>query len=176
MRNTHKGFTLVETLVAIFIISIAIVATMASAQRALQTSYYARDQVVGFFLADEGMEIVQNIRDSNFKSGNHWLTNIIATDAAVNSVSTFCVDITTNTRQLKTAGGAGCPVDGRLYQTTAGKYTHDNAGNKMTIYKRLISVKRVSEQEIQITVSLKWKTGSMAEREFKFYKSLLNWK
>ncbi|HRH26476.1 MAG TPA: prepilin-type N-terminal cleavage/methylation domain-containing protein [Candidatus Paceibacterota bacterium] len=176
MRNTHKGFTLIETLVAIFIISIAIVATMSSAQRALQTSYYARDQVVGFFLADEAMEIVQNIRDSNFKSGNHWLTGIIATDAAVNSESVFCTDITTNSRQLKLVGTAGCPVDGRLYQTSAGKYTNVSTGNNITIFKRQLSVKRISEQEIQITVSLKWKTGSMAEREFKFYKSLLNWK
>ena len=60
-----KGFTLVETLVAISILMIAIVGPMTIAQNGLSSSIYAREQFIAQFLAQDALEYVRNVRDNN---------------------------------------------------------------------------------------------------------------
>lgn len=62
---SQKGMTLIETLVAITILSVAIVAPMTLTMQSLSSAYYARDQVVMFNLAQEAIESVRGIRDGN---------------------------------------------------------------------------------------------------------------
>jgi prepilin-type N-terminal cleavage/methylation domain-containing protein len=59
-----KGFTLVETLVAITILLLAITGTMTTAQKGLQSAQYANEQVTAVFLAQEAIEAVRQYRDS----------------------------------------------------------------------------------------------------------------
>src|SRR3972149_102217 len=61
--NLSRGFTLIETLVAISLLSIAIVAPMSLTSQSLTAAYYARDQVTAFNLAQEGLEAVRAFRD-----------------------------------------------------------------------------------------------------------------
>ncbi|MBI2475887.1 MAG: type II secretion system protein [Candidatus Taylorbacteria bacterium] len=60
-----RGFSIVETIVAIAILSVVVVAPLTLAQRGLNSSIYARDQVTAFYLAQEAIEYVRNIRDNN---------------------------------------------------------------------------------------------------------------
>ena len=62
-RNTERGFTLVETLVAITILLIVIVGPMTIASRGMQTAFYAGDQTTAIYLAQEGIEHIQRLRD-----------------------------------------------------------------------------------------------------------------
>ena len=61
-----KGFTLVETLVAISVIMVAIIGPFVSIQRALVDSYISRDELIGNSLAQEGVDYVRSIRDGNY--------------------------------------------------------------------------------------------------------------
>src|SRR5665213_1019796 len=61
----QRGFTLVETLAAISLITIAIVAPMALTVQSLQAAYYARDQITASNLAQEGIEAIRSVRDGN---------------------------------------------------------------------------------------------------------------
>ena len=63
-KNFKKGFTLIETMVAITVLMTAIVGPMEIASKALFSSYYARDQITAYYLAQEGIEIVRAKRDS----------------------------------------------------------------------------------------------------------------
>ncbi len=64
--TAHKrGFTLIETLVAVSLLVIAIVAPMSLVSQALTTAYYARDQVAAYSLAQDGIESVRAVRDGN---------------------------------------------------------------------------------------------------------------
>ena len=58
-----KGYSLVEVLVAIAILMLAIVGAMTIASKGLQSSFYAREQNIAFFLAQEGTEAVMTIRN-----------------------------------------------------------------------------------------------------------------
>ena len=59
----NSGFTLIETLVAISLLSVSIVAPMALASQSLAAAYYARDQITAYHLAQEAIEAMRSIRD-----------------------------------------------------------------------------------------------------------------
>lgn len=64
--STTQGFTLVETLVAITIITLAMVGPLYAVERSLTASYIGRDQLTASALAQEGVEYVRGIRDGNY--------------------------------------------------------------------------------------------------------------
>ncbi len=64
-QKKDKGFTIIETLVAITILMIAIAGPMTIAHRGLMASIYARDQVTASLLAQDAMEYLKNLRSRN---------------------------------------------------------------------------------------------------------------
>jgi prepilin-type N-terminal cleavage/methylation domain-containing protein len=73
----EKGFTLVETLIAISILMIAIASPINLAQKALSSAVLSRDQMTASFLAQDGLEAVKNLRDQIAISDNgntNWLS------------------------------------------------------------------------------------------------------
>jgi prepilin-type N-terminal cleavage/methylation domain-containing protein len=63
-RKLQRGFTILETLVAISILVLALTAPLAIVSQALRSSYYARDQVTAYYLAQEAIEFLRNKRDN----------------------------------------------------------------------------------------------------------------
>lgn len=61
-----KGFTLIESLVAVTILTITVAALLFSASRAIITAQNARDQLIASYLAQEGIEYVRMGRDNEF--------------------------------------------------------------------------------------------------------------
>lgn len=72
IRNFHiqkahikkRGFTILETLVAISILVLALTAPLVIVSQALQTSYFSRDQITAYYLAQEAVEYLRNKRDN----------------------------------------------------------------------------------------------------------------
>jgi prepilin-type N-terminal cleavage/methylation domain-containing protein len=63
----HKrGFTIMETLVAILILLAVITGPLAFIQSGLRASFVARDQIVAFYLAQDAMEAIKNILDNTY--------------------------------------------------------------------------------------------------------------
>ena len=62
-HNFNKGFTLVESLVAIAILMVAIAGPMYLSQKGLATTELSTNQMIASYLAQDGMEAVKNIRD-----------------------------------------------------------------------------------------------------------------
>jgi len=65
MKNHQCGMTLIETLVAVTILSVAIIAPMTLTMQSLSAAIYARDQITAYNLAQEAIESVRSIRDGN---------------------------------------------------------------------------------------------------------------
>src|SRR6185369_6180494 len=74
-NTTHSGFTIIETLVAIAILMIAIAGPLTVAQKGLTSSIYARDQMIASYLAQDAIEYVKNVRDSDKLAGQGWLSS-----------------------------------------------------------------------------------------------------
>lgn len=67
--KNRKGFTLIETLFAILIFSAALISLMTIAGRGISATNTSREQIVAHYLAQEGLEVVRNVRDSSVFSG-----------------------------------------------------------------------------------------------------------
>jgi prepilin-type N-terminal cleavage/methylation domain-containing protein len=68
--RTSSGFTLIETLVAIFILVLATTGPLSFAQSGLRASFVARDQVVAFYLAQDAIETIKNLLTKWFTKMN----------------------------------------------------------------------------------------------------------
>jgi Tfp pilus assembly protein PilV len=73
-----KSFTLIETIAAIFILTTGILSLSSLVSRLILASSISSQRLIAAYLAQEGIEIVRNLRDKNLLSGNAWnfgLTN-----------------------------------------------------------------------------------------------------
>ena len=61
-----RGFTLIETMVAVTILTLAVVGPLFTASRAIVAAQNARDQLTASYLAQEGIEYVRAMRDNEY--------------------------------------------------------------------------------------------------------------
>lgn len=64
--NSSQGFTLIETLVAVSIITLSISGPLFTANRAIVAAENARNQLTASYLAQEGIEYVRLMRDNEY--------------------------------------------------------------------------------------------------------------
>ncbi len=64
-RKRCGGFTLVETLVALSIFSVSILGLMSVLGAGLADTSYAKQKIAGTYLAQEGVEYLRNMRDTD---------------------------------------------------------------------------------------------------------------
>jgi prepilin-type N-terminal cleavage/methylation domain-containing protein len=61
-----KGFSLMEVMLAVFVLSVGLVAIIGLISSSIRNSIDSRDTIIASELAQEGVELVRNIRDNNF--------------------------------------------------------------------------------------------------------------
>ncbi len=64
--KTKKGFTLIEVLIAVFLITIGMGGALFLINRIIVFTDITTSRLTAFYLGQEGIEIVKNIRDTNF--------------------------------------------------------------------------------------------------------------
>ncbi len=75
----EKGFSLIEVITAIFILTVGVGGSFSLVYQTLSTVYDVRSRLTASFLAQEGVEIVKNLRDaawleSRAATSTSWLT------------------------------------------------------------------------------------------------------
>src|SRR3989338_6121163 len=75
-RSKTKGFTIIESLIAISILLTAIAGAGSAVQTGISSYIFSKDQIIAFYLAQEGFEQIRNIRDENGLRGRPWLTGL----------------------------------------------------------------------------------------------------
>ena len=156
------AFTLVETMVAVAVLTISIVGPFQIVQGVLQNSYLVRDQLIAGALAQEGMEYVRAIRDSNYIYANHnattraWLYGLDGSTGP-NCYTSACVldptqDGTANA--VIACGDATCATR-PLYLSTANLYNQQVSGTQ-TRFTRKVQLTNVSATETMVTVTVTW--------------------
>jgi len=158
-NRLKKGFTLVETLVAISILSLSVVAAFTAAQSGIQSSSIARDQITAFYLAQEAMEFIRNTRDQNAVQtlgGNTtiWLTGVAAdpTDPCYFG-KTCIIDSPLKTVTACPAGFGSCPS---LNQDPVSGLWGYTSSWPATNFKREIQLSQTSANEVLVTIRMSW--------------------
>ncbi len=66
LNNYRKGFTLIELMITIFIISIGLIGIMTLIQNTLGSASFVKLNLKAAYLAQEGIELTRNVRDNNW--------------------------------------------------------------------------------------------------------------
>ncbi|OGG59444.1 hypothetical protein A3C86_00615 [Candidatus Kaiserbacteria bacterium RIFCSPHIGHO2_02_FULL_49_16] len=170
IRHT-RGFTLVETMVAISLLTIAVVAPMSLTTQSLGSAFYARDQITAFHLAQEAIESVRHVRDGNVLKIALGYSSVDLLGSIPNDQD-FTVD-TTNDDQMDPCAGA-CPV---IRKSSQGLYGYNSAWTptQFTRAVRATFVPDSGNDEIKLTVTVSWKTGNYQTRSIAISANLYRW-
>lgn len=174
-----KGFTLIETLIAIAIIMIAITGPFAATENSINAANISRNKTIAVFLAQEGIEYVRAVRDkvyikecfSNdgincpkwwnvFTTGTTALGNgynILQCEAS-NSCSFDGTKVQYNSNMAPFVSGAlnVCSAVGncgRLFISSSGAYTTTVSGTP-TPFTRTITTTPITSTILSTTVSV----------------------
>ena len=78
---SKKGFTLVETMIAVTILTLSVTAPLFSASRALVVAEISRDQLTASYLAQEGIEYMRWMRDDEYLAAFRTAPATASTDS-----------------------------------------------------------------------------------------------
>lgn len=159
-----KGFTLVETMVAVAILAIALVGPYTAVQNALSASYIARDELVASSLAQEGMEYIRSIRDNNYLNGRTtWLDELSSYSCYGATPTQYCTvdpsqgDIHTDTSDRAMTSYSSLAVVPVLYLSSNNIYNQQLSGTA-TRFKRSVQITTISPTEVRVVVVVSWTT------------------
>lgn len=167
----RKGFTLIEVLAAMFIMMMGVLGIFGLITRTVVFNSSVNSQLVGSYLAQEGLEIVRNMRDANFLKihkgvGGIWTDGIIA---CVPPYNPPCV---VNREADYTETSLNVSQDRFLKINSEGFYNY-TAGDD-TIFKRNISITQSSGDVLGVSVDVSWQDkGNM--RTVRGATELYNW-
>ncbi len=177
--SKHDGFTVLETLVAIAILILSLTAAFSVVQSSLSISMSSRDEVTAYYLAQEGIEMIRNMRDENslYDPVRPWLTGIAFSQDDPCYFENYCAVDSPNKVFVSCGTYAGnCPAlrqDRDSNSQTFGMYGLDNAWDA-TIFKREMILKQIGADEIALTITIYWTKG-MTTRQFVIHENLFNW-
>lgn len=168
-----KGFTIVESLIAISILILAVTGATVAIQSGISSYIFSKDQIVAFYLAQEGFEQIRNIRDENALAGRHWLDGLAEESGDPCYFGQACfVDPVNSTSAERCEQGVGqCPV---LRQDENTGFFGYNVAWTPTIFTREITLASVDEDELTITVRVTWNKG-IVPRSFEAKENIMNW-
>ncbi len=177
-KKYKKGFTLIETLLAVLILAIALAAPLTIAAKALSAALIAKDQTTAFFLAQDAVEYVRFKRDTNTLTSTptapvSWLSGF---DAECSGADGCKVDSVKNT---VTACSGACEV--LQFNETKSWYTYATSEGPDVIKKSIFTRKVVlgsvasNSNEKSITVTVSWKDVGGVTRSLVVREHITNW-
>ena len=151
--HSSQGFTLVETLLSVFILSFLLVSTTALMNKFISATTVTQDRYLATKLAAEGLELLKAKRNRNVAAAvNPWTTNLIGTwevdstqQTAIDTTSSFLIGDPLNPRVL-------CRRTSPASQE--GKYSHICGTDAEMLpgnFTRIIEVTSLSAYSLQVT-------------------------
>lgn len=181
--HSTAGFTLIETLVAILLLSTAIAGPLTIASKGLSTSLIAKDQVGAYNLAQDAMEYLRFARDTNRLSGGDWLTGAGATVPA-NAVNlSSCVSAggtascyVDSIQSTVTACSGTCPVIN--FDSTNHYYSYTTGLPTTQRYIRTVQIMTPvgsNSSEATAVVTVQWTAAGGSTHTVTLREDLFNW-
>jgi len=141
-KTKNKGFSLMEVIIAIAIITTALISIMVLITFSISSIRVAKSKIIATNLAQEGLEIVRNIRDSNWlsykRASENWRDGLQPGDYRVQY------------NQLGLLSFSALP----LRKNSNGFYQYDSGNN--TPFYRKITIEHVADNQIKVKVEVNW--------------------
>lgn len=192
-KKKNTGFTIIETMVAVFVLTMALVALLTLTANSTFNSRYAKNEIIANYLLEEAVDYIRNERDTiafQNKAGGTWVSFLnkygwgngtapdvcFLPDGCYISVSDVA-PIATLCASSPSFGVAKCPVFSFDENGFTNFYNYDPtlppSNFKRKIFMKLDQTKN-SGEELDITVTVEWLNGNLV-RSRSLQSSLLNW-
>jgi type II secretory pathway pseudopilin PulG len=132
-RESLTGFTLIEVLAAMFIVVMGVVGIFGLVTRTVSSTSLVNSQLVASYLAQEGLEMVRNIRDANFRRVHKGVAQATWTDG-LTGCTTGC--------EADYNDSALVSFQDRFLKLDNGFYTYDAGTDTIFTRKIIITPKR----------------------------------
>src|SRR3990172_1148250 len=162
-----RGFTLIETLVALSIFSTSIVVLIYLTSSGVANTNTAKNKFIASYLAQEGVEMARNIRDTAFLSGADW--EIFSGKLAACAPANGCT-IEPATLTVPPCLDLGCPV---INYDASGFYNY-LTGTPSIFTRTIIATDTGSSYETNVSSVVSWLQGAKMH-SVAFSENLLDW-
>lgn len=152
---SSKAFTLIEILIAITVITLGVVGSYMAITRVASLTFSNSFRFVASRLAQEGIELVSNIRDTNWIKITDWDNGLTDGDYQVQY----------DKDALLTYSDTPLKID------TNGFYNYDSGSS--TRFTRKVTITHINPDEIKVKVQIAW-PGRSSPLEVEEH--LYNWK
>ncbi|HTH93308.1 MAG TPA: hypothetical protein VL576_02410 [Candidatus Paceibacterota bacterium] len=165
------GFTLIETLIAIFILTLTVGGLLTLAAGGYFSVRYARNQIVADNLIQESLEYIRNTRDGAAQAGSGFWQTWQNQYTSCQTSSGCIIDpyTTTANAHVQACPSSGCPAitfwpSVGFYGYKTHSYANIGQGGSSpydTSYIRTVTMKAGSNpDEVVVTASMTWFNGS----------------
>ncbi|MEX2052568.1 MAG: prepilin-type N-terminal cleavage/methylation domain-containing protein [Candidatus Paceibacterota bacterium] len=182
-QSKNNGFTLVETLVAVSIFSMSVVALMVMLGGSIADTRYAKNKIIAEYLAQEGIEYMRNIRDTYVlyaatgQTGWNSFVSRVTNSSCHNANGCYFDDSSLNYGNPSqpminislTSCSGSCPE--LRYDTSSGKYGY-STGNNSGFTRRITAELINNEVKISSRVSWTYRSGTY---NITLSETLFNW-
>lgn len=153
MKN---GFTIIELVISIFILSIAVVGIFSAFSIMVILTSDAADRLTATYLAQEGMEIVMNIRDTDWLYMDAGVPGATWVDGLTSDSVNQSIDCTRGCEADYTSTAME-HLDGAYLNLKNGFYAYDTNNLSMTKFQRKIIIDNtLAPYILKITVKASW--------------------
>ncbi|MCX6703021.1 MAG: prepilin-type N-terminal cleavage/methylation domain-containing protein [Candidatus Wolfebacteria bacterium] len=168
-RKKEKGQILIESMIAIGIITFGIMGVFTLLSQSLSLNRVVSDQFTASFLASEGIEVTKNLIDGNTLQGLAW-NHSFTTD------SCYEVDYQSVYIDVKPVDCSNSVASGDFikYDAPTGRYGYD-AGTP-TSFRRKIHITPVGSDQIQVNSIVNWTTRGNASFSLNLEDRFYNWR
>ena len=167
----RNGFTLVEVLVAVSLLLLGLVGPMAFLIRVVNATEVANQRAQATFLAQEGIELVQKVRDDAwvewfegaFADSNPWLTITGQFANCNNPPGEGCAVWLTNAGNVEIQQCSSINNCQLRFNSVSGqrlKYFYGGTGGSATPFTRRVFVE-VDGNEMNVRSVVTWRAGSL---------------
>jgi hypothetical protein len=172
-----NSFTLLETIIAVFVVIVGIIGIFTIIQNLNTQSSYSSNRLIAIYLAQEGMEIIRNIRDTNWLEQqndpeNTWDEGLIGCSTGCEA-DFFCT--TVEDPNINNPSGHHCLAlySGSLLKIDVNSFYNYFLGSD-TKFKRKITITTEGTDTLKVEVLVSWQERGK-NYEFKTIEKLYNW-
>jgi prepilin-type N-terminal cleavage/methylation domain-containing protein len=150
----NKGFSLIEVLLSVFIITVAVLGLYNGVSYSFNSIEKAKNKLIATYLAEEGIELVKNIRDINFSTENtEWNDGFSACENGCRIDMNGTIE-----------DGPNLPLN-----ISNGFYSYE--AGEPTIFSREITIKKEGEYKVKVSSRV-----SYGKQDFLIEQYLYNYK
>jgi len=142
-----RSFTIIETLVALAIFSLGLIYLGSSIWQSYSMSSQAVERAIAVYLAQEGLEIVKNLRSENYLKERVWNEGLGQGDYEADY----------NDSSLSLYSGRNLKID-----PSTGFYNYETG--EFSPFKRKISISYPSQEQMKVKVTVEWERKGQIEQ------------